>query len=169
MRVMRRKRAGEVRGVEHGRVDGGLKIKAENDVRQEELERPLILLIAPGSAERDPRLALTQREGRAEGSARTLAALDAVGVVRIEVEHLRSRAEAKTQAVDDRRALQPASAGRASDQVSVPIGNRHVNRVAAHSSGRLGPSAGPMTLGDDLGRAPRPPRLLAVERAGPEL
>src|SRR5712691_1324110 len=169
MRVMRRKRAREMRGMEHWRVDGGLQIEAENDVRKEELERPLILLIAPGSAERDPWLALTQREGRAERSPRTFAALDAVGVVRIQVEHLRSRAKAKTQAVDDRRALQPASAGSARDQVSVTISDRHVNRVAAYSSGRLGPGACPVTFGDNLGRAPRKQRLFAVECAGPEL
>src|SRR5260370_26084111 len=110
MRFVGRKGAREVRGVKHGRVVRGLQAVAEDDVRQEEFERPLILLIAPWSAEGNPRLATAERESRAQGGARPFAAFDAVGVIGIEVEHLRPRPEAETQAVDHRRALQPASA-----------------------------------------------------------
>src|SRR5260370_1927573 len=169
MRLMGRKGTREVRGVEHRRVVRGLQAVAENHVRQEEFERPLILLIAAGSAERDPRLAIAEHERRAESGTRPFAAFDAVGVIGIEVEHLRPRTEAEAQAVDDRRALQPASAWRTSDQVSVAISDRDVNRVAAYSSGRLGPGARPVTFGDDLGRAPRQQRLIAIERSTPEL
>ena len=91
MRVVGRERARKMRGVEHGRVVRCLQTETENDVRQEEFERPLILLIATGSAECDPRLAITERESRAEGGPRPFAAFDAIGVVGIEVEHLRSR------------------------------------------------------------------------------
>ncbi len=158
-----------MRGVEHRRVVRGLQAVAEDGVRKEEFERPLILLIAPGRAERDPRLAFTEHESRAQGRPRPLAAFDAVGVIGIEIEHLRPRPQAEAQAVDDWRALQPASAWRTRDQVSVAISHRDVNRVAAHSSGRLGPGAGPVTFGDSLGRAPRKKRLFAVERSRPEL
>ena len=169
MRLVGRKGAREVRGVEHGRVVRGLQIVAEDGVRQEEFERPLILLIAAGSAEGDRRLAIAERECRAQGGPRPFGAFDVVGVIGIEVEHLRPRPQAEAQAVDDRRALQPASAWRTRDQVSVAISDRDVNRVAAYSSGRLGPGAGPVTFGDDLGRAPRKQRLIAIERSRPEL
>src|SRR6266852_7624801 len=169
MRLVRRKGAREVRGVEHRRVVRGLQAVAEDDVRQKEFERPLILLIAAGSAERDPRLAITERESRAEGGTRPFAAFDAIGVIGIEVEHLRPRPQAEAQAVDDRRALQPASAWRTRDQVSMTISDGDVNSVAAHSSGRLGPGAGPVAFGDNLRRAPRNQRLFAVERSRPEL
>ena len=80
-----------MRGVEHGRVVRCLQTETEDDVGQEEFERPLILLIATGSAECDPRLTIAERESRAEGGPRPFASFDAVGVVGIEVEHLRSR------------------------------------------------------------------------------
>src|SRR5258708_14530912 len=169
MRLVGRKGGGEVRGVEHRRVVRGLQAVAEDGVREEEFESPLILLVAPWRAECEPRLAITEREGRAQGRPRPLAALDAIGVIGIEVEHLRPRPEAKTKAADDRRALQPASAWRTRDQVSVAISDRDVNRVAAHSSSRLRPGAGPVAFGDNLGRAPRKQRLFAVERSRPEL
>src|SRR6266851_1794071 len=85
----------------------------------------------------------------------SFAACNAVGVIGIEVEHLRPRPQTEAQAVDDRRALQPASAWRARDQVSTAISDRDMNRVAAHSPARLGPGAGPVAFGDKLGRAPR--------------
>ncbi len=169
MRLMGRKGAREVRGVEHRRVVRGLQAVAEDDVRQEEFERPLILLIAAGSAECDPRLAIAERESRAERGARPFAAFNAVGVIGIEVEHLRPRPQTEAQAVDDRRALQPASAWRARDQVSTAISDRDMNRVAAHSPARLGPGAGPVAFGDNLRRALRNQRLFAVERSRPEL
>lgn len=81
MRLVGRKGAREVRSVEHRRVVRGLQTVAEDDVRQEEFERPLVLLIAAGSAERDRRLAVAERESRAQGGPRPFAAFDVVGVV----------------------------------------------------------------------------------------
>ena len=53
IRGMRRKRAWEMFRVEHRRIDGRLEVVPEHGMRNEELERPLVLLIASGSAEGD--------------------------------------------------------------------------------------------------------------------
>src|ERR1041385_8289458 len=71
--AVRVERAGEVQGVEGGRVDGGLKVHAEVDDVQEELERPLVLLVAAGGAEGHVRLAAAHGERRGERGARALA------------------------------------------------------------------------------------------------
>ena len=53
----------EVLGVEHRRVDRLLCVQAEVDEREEEDERPLVLLVTPGGAERE-RLAVPLRDRR---------------------------------------------------------------------------------------------------------
>src|SRR5438132_7878782 len=113
MRVVWRERAWEVRVVEHGRVDGGLKVMPKNSVSEEELERPLVLVVAPGCAEREARFTVAKGERRAERRPRPLAALQVIGMLRVEVEHLGARAQAEAEAWDHRRALQPSTAWRA--------------------------------------------------------
>ena len=74
----------------------------ENGVREEKFKRPLVLLVAARRAERETRFAVPKSERRAEGGPRPLAALQAVGMLGVEVEHLGSRAEAKSQASNHR-------------------------------------------------------------------
>ena len=49
-------------GAEGGRVDGLLQVHAAVDMTQEEIENPLILLIAPRRTERHVGLAVLQRK-----------------------------------------------------------------------------------------------------------
>src|SRR3989441_6062443 len=100
------KRAWEVRGVEHGRVDGCLQVLSENGVSEEKLKRPLVLVVAAGCAEREAWFAVAKRERRAERGPRPLAAFQVIEMLGVEVEHLGSRAEAEAEAWNHRRALQ---------------------------------------------------------------
>src|SRR5712691_6057753 len=169
MRIMRRKRAREMRRVEHRRIDRRLKVMAEHRVGKEELQRPLILLVATRRAEGDPRLAIAQGKGWAESRPWSLAALNVVWVVRIEVEHLRPGAEAEPETLDHGRALQPPSAWCAGDQVPEAIGHRDMNRVAPHLARGLRAGARPVAFRNFLHRAARKARLESARRAWPEL
>lgn len=126
-----------MRRVEHGRIQRGLQVEAEDGMSEEELKRPLVLLISARRAEGQARFAMAKGEGWAQRRARPLAAFDVIGMLRIQVEHLRPRAEAEAKAGNDRRALQPSSARRACNEISVPIGHGNVTRVASHGSKRL--------------------------------
>ncbi len=106
MRIVRRKRAREMRRVEHRRIDRRLKVMAEHRVGKEELQRPLILLVATRRAECDPRLAIAQGKGWAESRPWSLAALNVVWVVRVEIDHLCPGAKAEAETLDHGRALQ---------------------------------------------------------------
>src|SRR4030095_16708608 len=70
-RAARVERLRKVLGVEHRRVDRLLRVEAEVDEREEEDERPLVLLVAPGRAEREC-LALSARDRRRQRRARPL-------------------------------------------------------------------------------------------------
>jgi len=54
-------------GVELGGVDRGLEVEPEVDVVQERVQGPLVLLVAPGRAEREVRLAPPPGGPRARG------------------------------------------------------------------------------------------------------
>src|SRR5580700_4136688 len=73
LRLARVERGRHVRGVERREVDRLLQVHAERQVVEEEQQRPLILLVAAGRAERQVRLAVPQREARGERRARPLA------------------------------------------------------------------------------------------------
>ena len=60
--LARIERAREVIRVEARRVDRGLQVQPAIDVLQEEVQRPLILLVAAGRAERQIRIAAAERE-----------------------------------------------------------------------------------------------------------
>src|SRR5712691_9569784 len=166
---MGRKRAREMHRVEHGRIDRRLKVMAESGMRKEELQRPLILLVATRGAEGDPRLAVAQSHGWAESRPWSLTALDVVWVVGIEVEHLCPGAEAEAETLDHGRALQPTSAGSASDHVPEAIGHRNMNRVAPHLAHGLRAGARPVAFRNFLYRTARKAWLDSARRAWPEL
>ena len=50
------------------RVDRLLQVQAEIDVPEEDVQRPLLLLVSAGRSPREVRLALAQREPRATAS-----------------------------------------------------------------------------------------------------
>ena len=76
-RLPRIERLREVLGVEHRRVDRLLQVEAEVREREEEDERPLVLLVAAGRPERE-RLAVAPGHRRRERRARPLARLERV-------------------------------------------------------------------------------------------
>ena len=59
--------------VEGRAVDRLLQVHAVIDMVQEQQQRPLVLLVAAGRAERHIRLAVAEREPRRQGGARPLA------------------------------------------------------------------------------------------------
>src|SRR5207237_3436936 len=97
---------------------------------------------------------------------RALAWLDAVRMLRVEVEHLGSGAQAEAETFDDGRALQPAAARRARNDVPVPVGNADVHGVPLRATGRLGASPGPVLRAHGLPTARWESRRSAPDLAG---
>ena len=62
MSIVRGKRAREMLGVKHWRIHRRLHVQPKHDMGQKEFERPLVLLIAAGSAEGQSRNSITRRE-----------------------------------------------------------------------------------------------------------
>src|SRR4051812_44319694 len=60
-------------GVEVGRVDRLLQVETAVDAVEEDVQSPLLLLVAAGRAVREPRLAVTQDEPRRQRCARSRA------------------------------------------------------------------------------------------------
>src|SRR5256885_12692545 len=131
-------------------------------MRDKELEGPLVLLVSTRSAECQSRPPLSHRERRAQRRPRPLTTFDVVRMLRVEVEHLRPRAQAKAQTLDHRPALQPPAARRAGDEVSVTVSHGDVDRVAPDRAQRLPSRPGPVSRADPLRVASRqagaPPR-----------
>src|SRR5256885_15633143 len=132
-------------------------------MRDKELEGPLVLLVSTRSAECQSWPPLSHRERRAQRRPRPLTTFDVVRMLRVEVEHLRPRAQAKAQALDHRRALQPPAARRAGDEVAVTVSHGDVDRVAPDRAQPLRSRAGPVSRADLLrvasrqaGRSPPP-------------
>src|SRR5438105_11783244 len=74
-------------------------VHAEVHVCEEGVQRPLVLLVAARSAERERRLALAEREGRRQRRARPLAGLERVRQALLEPEH---RSEEHTSELQSR-------------------------------------------------------------------
>src|SRR5260370_35234136 len=141
----------------------------EHGVRKEELQRPRSLLVAARRPEGDPRLAIAQGKRWGESRSWSLAAINVVWVVSIEVEHLCPGAEAEAENLDHGSALQPTSAWSASDHVSKAIGHRDMNRVAPHLAQGFRARARPVALRNFLPSAARKARFESARRPWPEL
>src|SRR5208282_3162011 len=112
-----------------GRFDRLLQVHAELDDVEEELERPLILLVAALGAESQVWLSGARRKRRRERSTRALAGHQGVGMARVEVEGLHPGSERKAERVDHGRTRNPSAARRDRDQIAGPIGGGDVNRA----------------------------------------
>ncbi len=121
-------------GVEIGCVDRLLQIHAVMHVAQEGDQRPLLLLVAARRAEGEPGLAVAQRHRGRQRGARPLAGLERSRHGGVQPEHLAARAQAEAELGNDRRALQPAAAGRGRDHVAVPVDHVEMHGVAGHHS-----------------------------------
>src|SRR5256885_8360101 len=107
--LARIKRAREVIRVEAGRVDRLLQIEPAVDMTEEEVQRPLVLLVAARRPERDVRLAAAERERRRERRPRALARLERGPQAFLEPEHLRTPPEGQAEPPADRGAPEPAA------------------------------------------------------------
>ena len=117
--------------VEHWRVDRFLKVQSMMKMAEQELERPLILLIAPGRPADQIWFAIAFDERWREGRARPRAWNQTRGQTLSKPEHLGSRSQRKAQFRDDGRALEPSAARRRCDHVAPAIHDVEMNRVAA--------------------------------------
>src|SRR3954470_405690 len=118
-------------GVVVRRVDRGLEIEAVMDVPEEDVQRPLVLLVAPGCAESQRGVAVAGGNRRRERGTRSLAGLERVRQALLEPEHLRPRAEGKAERGDHGSAPEPAAARRRRDHVPEAVDDVEVDRVAA--------------------------------------
>src|SRR4051794_28835216 len=158
--VARVERAREVVRVEARRVDRLLQIQAAVDMPEEEVERPLVLLVAAGRAEREVWVAAAECKRRRERRARALAGLERVRQPLLEPEHLRARAQREAELRHDRRAPEPAAGRRRRHEVAPPVDDVDVARVsgarrlADSGCGRTGDGRGQpraLTTGPQLG------------------
>src|SRR4029079_6397001 len=92
-RLARKERGREVVGVERRRVDRRLEVVAEDDVTEEGVQRPLVLLVAAWSPDRQRRLPVAQRDRRRERRARPAPRGERGREPLLEPEHLCSRAQ----------------------------------------------------------------------------
>src|SRR3954452_3608046 len=81
-----------------------LQVQAAVDMPEEEVERPLVLLVAAGRAEREVWGAAAESKRRREPRARALAGRGRVRQSLFEPEHLRARAQRQIELRHDRRA-----------------------------------------------------------------
>src|SRR5262249_23570968 len=101
------------------------------DVAEEDVERPLVLLVASGSAAREPLPAAAGGDRRRERRARALTWRERVRQAVLEPEHLRAGAEAEPERRDDRRAPEPAAARCRRDHVPPPVDDVEMDGVAS--------------------------------------
>jgi hypothetical protein len=131
LNVARIKRAGKVRGLERRRIHGGLQIQAEVHVPQQQLQRPLILLIAARRAERGIGLAVAGDERRRERGARTASRSERRGQSFFHPEHLAARGHVEAQSRNRGRCLEPAARRRRRHHVAPAIDDIEMHGVAA--------------------------------------
>src|SRR5262245_39563949 len=99
---MRVERAREVVGMERRRGDGLLEVHPEVEDVEEELERPLVLVVTAGGTERHPGATLAEGDRGGEGRPRPLAGCQRVGRTGLERELLGARPKRESEAGDDR-------------------------------------------------------------------
>src|SRR6185437_17168389 len=87
-------------GVVVRRVDRGLEIEVLVDMAEEDVERPLVLLVASGGAEGQARRSVAAGDGGRQRRPRPLAGLERVRQALLEPEHLRARAETEAEGRD---------------------------------------------------------------------
>ncbi len=82
-----------VERVEARSLDGRLRVHAEDDHVEQDLQRLLVLAVPTGATECHERLPVPKHDSRAGGCPRTLAPLDDVGMTAVEIERLHAIAE----------------------------------------------------------------------------
>ena len=128
--------AGEAVVVPVRGVDGALEVEAAAYRRaqrdgEEEVQLPLVLLVAAGRAERHDRHAVAQGERGGEGGAGAAARGQGVRQALVQPGHLEPGAEREAQFGHDRVGLEPAAAGRGRDHVAPAVDDVEVAGVAA--------------------------------------
>ena len=131
--LARIERAREVRRVEHRRVDRRLQVAPVHRVGEEELERPLVLLVAAGRAERQHRPVVAHRQRRRQRRPRPPPAHQRRRQPLLEPEHLRARAEAEAE---------PAIAGELCSQPPLGVADTRLPKRSATSRWQVSPRVG---------------------------
>ena len=160
------------------RLDRVLQAQAVVDVAQEEEQRPLVLAVAPGRAERQVRRAVAQHQRGCQRGPRPLASGQRVGQPLGQPEHLAPGRGPEPEARHHRRALQPAAAWGGRHHVAEPVNHVQMAGVAAepalgqhllaHPGRRRECVARACSPFDQL-RERRQHRLPAAGPAGPQL
>ena len=123
------------------RVERLLQVHAEVDHVQEELQRPLVLLVAAGRAEGQPRLRRCAAPATGDNVVRgRLPGTSAFGVPLVEVEHLAARAEREAEPLDHGRRADPAAAGRRREEIAPAIDGVDVGGIAGDDAASVSAS-----------------------------
>ena len=144
-------------GVEVRRVDRLLQVQPPVDVVEEDVQSPLLLLVAAGRAVREPRLAVAQDEPRRQRRARPRARDERRREALLEPEHLRARPERPAECGDRRRALEPA-ASKAWPRRRSRTGRRRPGERCRRASARRRRATRVSAGVRRVGRRPRPGR-----------
>ena len=103
------------------RVECFLQVHTKVDVVEEELERPLLLRVAAGCAERHEGIAALRNKRGCQRRAGTLARLESVRAVRVQVKHLAASAEWEAESLDYGGSTKPATAWSSRDHVTFGV------------------------------------------------
>jgi hypothetical protein len=126
-------------GVELGRVDCGLEVESEVHVREEDVQRPLILLVAAGRAPRQVWIAAAQRERGRQRRTWTAPWRERARKAALEPEHLQARSEREAELGNRRGAVEPAAARGCRDEVAEAVRGIDVDGVAPRRLARADP------------------------------
>ena len=112
-----------------GRFHRLLRVHAEHQRVQDQLQVALHLVVAAGAAHGHHRLAVLRQDVVHQRGAGPLARLDHVGVTRFAVEHFDPRAQAGAQFGEEHRLGERPPADGAAHQVAMPVQHRHMRRA----------------------------------------
>ena len=125
-----------MQAVKRGRVDRLLQVRqAEVHQVEEEVQAPLVLLVAARCAECDPPSVRELRQRGSQSRTGALARRQGVGVLWVQHEHLAARADGEAELRDDGGGGDPAPTRGGADEVSITVDRVQVSGIAAASEG----------------------------------
>jgi len=130
--IMRGEETGKMFAAEFRRLDRFLQGHAEHQAAQQELQLPLILLVAAHAAERHPSFAVFHDQGWADGGSRALEGRDDIGMMRrLQIAIRQPHGERKTQTRYHFGRAYPAAAGSEGGGEAFRIHGVDMNRSGA--------------------------------------
>src|SRR6266849_3451881 len=132
--VMRIETRGKMAAREAWGFDCFLHTHPEVNEIEEELQGPLVLLVAAGCPKRHERFTVARSDRGGERRARPFAWTERVGMAFVEVEGLHARTERKPQRIHHRRAWNPSATRGNRDHIAGAVGGGDVNRAGTPRS-----------------------------------